>query len=328
MRMTVRSGSPSSNLHAEEGLGDVQGADGAGGGLDLVRGEEAGFAQDPHAHRVSRVTHGLLHHVRRPGRPEQGAETVGVEGLQGPQAGKVHELDVGEGRTGDLDTVSPLARRPDVLLDDVGGGEGRLVLPGPGALHRKPAHQAMKRRGLVQVGLHAAQDQVAEAGSDAAVEETRHAGLLGELLQPEGVFGEEGDVHDGLAFLEHPLDGPVSHEARDGPHHEVGVPYGLRDSLGLRQVGDHTVGPDLGELLDPYRIEVHHQYVEILFGGEVTHDGASDPASAQHHDVQDDPPFLLLGRARKSDQSGDPVQGGGAATSYGVRRRIERRSYA
>ena len=100
--------------------------------------------------------------------------------------------------------------------------------------------------------------------------------------------------------MKHALDRLVSHEARHGTDHEVRVLHRLRNGFGLGQVCDDPVRAELGHALDTYRVQVHHEYVEVVFGGEVTHDRASNSPTTQHYDLQG--PF-----SHRSGQSGQKI---------------------
>ena len=48
----------------------------------------------------------------------------------------------------------------------------------------------------------------------------------------------------------------------------------------------NAIRAELRHVLDRDRVDVHYQYLEIVFGREVAHDRAPHSPAAQHHDVQ------------------------------------------
>ena len=144
IRITVKSSSPGSELPGgeEELRGEVQRPHPAPPTSSGSCGEEADVAQHAHPVRVAGVAQRLLDHRGDLDRAQQGPQAVGVEGLEGADAGEVHRLDLGEGGQGHQ-LAEPLeARRAGVLLEHVDGGEHRLELERPHrAAGRPPTKQ-------------------------------------------------------------------------------------------------------------------------------------------------------------------------------------------
>ena len=155
----------------------------------------------------------------------------------------------------------------------------------------------MERGRLVEVLLHAPEDEVAQPGRDPAVDEAAYPGLPRGPVEPERILGEKRDVDHRLSFLKHALHGPISHESRHRADHEVGVGDRLGHVAELGEIRDHALRTELGHPLDPHGIEVDPKHGKTVVVGEVTHDRAADAATAQYHDSQDFPsPLMSLER--------------------------------
>ena len=91
------------------------------------------------------------------------AQSVGVEGFQGPNAGQVDQFDARERRTHDLAAVLHIACRAGVLLDHVDGRKDGLVLERPMPHLGQTAH-------IAEVGV-----ELVELALDVAGHDVRHA---------------------------------------------------------------------------------------------------------------------------------------------------------
>ena len=230
---------------------------------------------------MARIAEGLFLLEGRVDGVDEGAQAVGVEGLEGADAGELDELGLGEGGHDDFLAVGDVAGGAGVFLQDVDGREAGLVFVGPFADGGEAADEAFEALDVVELGLEVAEDEVVAAGGDADVGEGGEAFVLGELVEFEGVFVEEADVDDVLAGLEDGLDVVEAHEAGDGADDEVGVFDGGFYGDGLGEVGfllGDAFGGEAGEVGFGC---VDGGDLEVGVSGEVFDHGAADAAGAE-----------------------------------------------
>ena len=112
----------------------------------------------------------------------------------------------------------------------------------------------MERGCLVEVFLHAPENEVAQPGRDPAIHEAAYPGLPRESVESECILGEKRDVDHRLSFLEDSLHGPISHESGHRADDEICVGNRLGHVAELGEVRDHPLRTEFGHPLDPHRI--------------------------------------------------------------------------
>ncbi len=269
-------------LPEKDGRSEVEGPDLAAPDVDLGGVEKAAVAQGLDALDVTRIAERLLDHVGDLHRREKRPEPVGVEGLERADLGEVQVLDVGQGRLDDEVAVLDVAGRPDVLLDDVGRREGGLVFEGEFTAEREPADVAGEALDRHPGGV-VAEDHVAHARGDAAVDDGGDAGLPRGFVEGQRVLGKERDVDHVLAGGDDLAQGGEAHEAGDGADDEVagaddGPKGGRRREVGLEGLDGRAL--ELGQV-----VGADVDRGDLEFARKVERDDAADHARAEHDDL-------------------------------------------
>ena len=86
---------------------------------------------------------------------------------------------------------------------------------------------------LIQSGHGSARDQVAQPGSDAAIDHRRDPTVPGQPVQGKRILCHEADVAEVLARVDHRLQRPEPHRAGKRPEHNVERSNRLGDRLGI-----------------------------------------------------------------------------------------------
>ena len=122
------------------------------------------------------------------------------------------------------------------------------------------------------------------ARGDAAVHDGREVLGLGEGVQLEAVLVEEGDVHQGLARLQHGLGRGEAQEAGHGAHHQVRIGHGGLDGLGTGEVRSAGGETDLLHAAQGGLRAVRHGDPELR--GEILGHGTTHTARTKHDDMK------------------------------------------
>ena len=183
--------------------------------------------------------------------------------------------------------VLAVARRARVLLDHVDGREDRAVLPRPLAHLGQAAHLDQRRVDLVEAPRGAGDQRAAHARHDAAVDDRRDAARAGEVVQLQGILGEEGDVHDVAACLEDGAQGLEAEETGHRADDEVEAPHQFRDDAGVGEVATDGGEARAGEAREGLLVAVGDGDLETGIGGEIAGHGAADQTGAEHDDFHD-----------------------------------------
>ena len=107
-----------------------------------------------------------------------------------PIVGKVHVLDVREGRLDDDMAVLDVAGRPGIFLDDVGRRKRRLVFEREFPPERQAADIAFEAADRHPGGV-IAEDHVAHPRGDAAVDDGGDPGLAGGVVEASASSGKK-----------------------------------------------------------------------------------------------------------------------------------------
>jgi len=219
----------------------------------------------------------------------QRPQSVGVEGFDGPDAGQIQRLDVGQCLAHD---DPPSLNEPGgtrVLLEHVRRREGGLVFERLHAALGNPTDVDFDPLARVEPLRGGARQEVAQPGRHAAVGHDGRAALLRESVQIQRVFRHERDIAVRLARFDHGAhrlepdaagEGAEDHAVRlnQAPHFSrvgeirangldpsAGAPGGLAQR-GVVAVGDH--------------------HAVQAFVHQVRCDHAADHAGAQHDAVR------------------------------------------
>ena len=212
-------------LLEQQRCSDINGPHGGVADPERLAAEEAALAQRAHDFDVAGVAQRLLGHVGHSHRLQQGAQTVGVECFERADRVDLHQFWLGEGRPGHDAAGFHQAGGAGVLLQHVHWGEGRLVLPGPGAPGGQPADQTVKPLHGHSAGV-VAQNEVAQPRRNAAIHHRGDAAGPSQRIQLEGVFIKERDIDDVHPGCDDGAQCCVAHETGHCADHQVSAATG------------------------------------------------------------------------------------------------------
>jgi hypothetical protein len=138
-----------------------------------------------------------------------------------------------------------------------------------------------------------ADEEVAHARRDAAVDERRDLLRPSEFVEREGILGKEGDVDGVLAAFEDSFQRPEAEEAGHGADDEIRLRDDTANGVVERDVDSLAGNPIAGaKSLEAAFVSVSDEDVEALVLCQIDRHGAPDSSGAQDDDIHALPPSV------------------------------------